>query len=92
MALKGGEPLPDVIELDSPADLDRVLAKRDHTRSGVSGSGRDSIGKTSLRAAAKVGMQPLASADVLWHELLFFPQEWPARLHMLQYLHASVAT
>lgn len=58
IALRDGEALPDVIELEAADVVDR-LQLGDNTTSAaakdMSSTGRDSIGKTSLQAAAKVG-------------------------------------
>ena len=57
-ALRDGEALPDVIELEAADVVDRLQMGDNAAPAaakGVSSTGRDSIGKTSLQAAAKVG-------------------------------------
>ena len=57
-ALRDGEALPDVIELEAAGVADRLQLGDDATSAAAkdaSSTGRDSIGKTSLQAAAKVG-------------------------------------
>jgi hypothetical protein len=58
VALRDGEALPDVIELEAADVVDRLQLGDNATSAaakGASSTGRDSIGKTSLQAAAKVG-------------------------------------
>jgi hypothetical protein len=55
--LRDGEQLPDVIELEAMTDVDKLqlaISQTADAPKGVPSTGRTSIGKTSLQAAAKV--------------------------------------